>query len=453
MWRSLIDKFKGKGRKRGYTLIEMLVVIGIIAIVSSIVVVGIVSISRNLKFKQRNDYAKTVFMAAQANLSEMRSDGSLYLLQSNSDSVPVPQGHCGFPAEHWSYEYEYTSSEFPEPAQYVHSSFDLVLPANSVESTVRNRNVIIEYNPKTGNVFAVFYCDDEILSQYRDEGTLPRDEESRREMMLGYYDGSGLSSSELDLESTDAYLVFDNEGQEGILTVKVPVPESYYAYLNEFMDGLIVKLTIVGELSGGMIGPFDVDMSTGSVDVDGRTVMQDFVLDSLTDFGSFANMAAAPSADAEGNLVCSFRHIHALLCLDRSAKENQILWTLSGAADEFGLTEIQKSSAQHTAFVDGSYITIFDNGNRNSTSRVVGYCIDPETKTLKAFRSYTLGGKYSEACGSAQHLYDEVYVIGWGMTFGNPEAMSVVDFATGETLMSVYLKNPENNTYRCLYFD
>ena len=54
---------------------------------------------------------------------------------------------------------------------------------------------------------------------------------------------------------------------------------------------------------------------------------------------------------------------------------------------------------------------------------------------------------------SAQHLHDEVYVIGWGMTFGNPEAMSVVDFATGETLMSVYLKNPMNNTYRCLYFD
>jgi hypothetical protein len=100
-----------------------------------------------------------------------------------------------------------------------------------------------------------------------------------------------------------------------------------------------------------------------------------------------------------------------------------------------------------------SFITIFDNGNRNSTSRVVGYCIDPETKELKAFRSYTLGGKYSEACGSAQHLYDEVYVIGWGAAMGNPEAMTVVDFAIGETLLSVSLKNPMNNTYRCLYFE
>lgn len=157
--------------------------------------------------------------------------------------------------------------------------------------------------------------------------------------------------------------------------------------------------------------------------------------------------------DQDGRLICSFRHIHALLCLDRTASENQILWTLSGAGDEFGLTEIQKSSAQHTAFVDGNYITIFDNGNRNGTSRVVGYCIDAENKTLKAFRSYTLGGKYSEACGSAQHLQDEVYVIGWGMALGSNEAMSVVDFATGETLMSVFLKNPLNNSYRCLYFE
>ena len=157
--------------------------------------------------------------------------------------------------------------------------------------------------------------------------------------------------------------------------------------------------------------------------------------------------------DAEGNLICSFRHIHSILCLDRSAGGNQIKWTLSGVADEFGLSPIQKCSAQHTAFVDGNFITVFDNGNRNGTSRVVGYCVDPEAKELKAFRSYTLGGKYSEACGSAQHLYDEVYVIGWGATMGDPEAMSVVDFATGETLMSVFLKNPMNSTYRCLYFD
>ena len=292
MWRSLIDKFTGKDRKRGYTLAELLAVIAIIAVVSAIAITGIVTISRTLKFKQRNDYAKTVFLAAQANLSEMRSDGSLFKLHSDCDSEAVPEGHCGFPATDWSYEYVFTCSEFPEPEGSIRRSYDIVLPVNSVESVVRDRNIIIEYNPLTGNVYAVFYCDDEILSQYRD-GTLPRDEADRKKLMLGYYDGSGLSSSKLDLESTEAYMVFDKDGEEGILTVKVPVSESYYAHLNEFMENLTIELTMTGEFYGGSIGPFMVDVSKGDIDVDGKTVMFDFVMDSLADLGSFANLAAA----------------------------------------------------------------------------------------------------------------------------------------------------------------
>ena len=303
MWRSLIDKFNRKDRKRGYTMTELLAVLGIIAVVVAIAIPSIYVISRTLKFKQRNDYAKTIFMAAQANLSEMRSDGSLDKLQSGSDAEAVPLGHCGFPAEEWSYEYVFTSSEFAEPAADVRSSYNLVLPANSVEGTLRSGNVIIEYNPVTGNVYSVFYCDEEILSQYRDAGTLPRDKDERKKMMLGYYDGSGLSSSELDLEITTAKLEFDPEGEEGILTVKIPVPESYYAHLNEFMDGLTVKLTLIGDTSRNMIAPIYVDMSNGKVDVDGRTVKQEFLLDSLADLSSFANLVAAPTAGPNGEVV------------------------------------------------------------------------------------------------------------------------------------------------------
>lgn len=215
-----------------------------------------------------------------------------------------------------------------------------------------------------------------------------------------------------------------------------------FSYLQEVKDGEVVwewKSIDYPELYG--LITIDSYSQTGANDFANETV-------DAPDYIHFNSM----DLDAEGNLICSFRHIHSILCLDRSASENQIKWTLSGAADEFGLSSIQKCSAQHTAFVDGNYITVFDNGNRNGTSRVVGYCVDPVTRELKAFRSYTLGGKYSEACGSAQHLYDEVYVIGWGMAVGDSEAMSVVDFATGETLMSVSLKNPMNATYRCLYF-
>ena len=216
-----------------------------------------------------------------------------------------------------------------------------------------------------------------------------------------------------------------------------------FSYLQEVKDGEVVwewKSIDYPELYG--LITIDSYSQTGANDFANEKV-------AAPDYIHFNSM----DLDADGNLICSFRHIHSILCLDRSASENQIKWTLSGVADEFGLSPIQKCSAQHTAFVDGNYITVFDNGNRNGASRVVGYCVDTDNKELKAFRSYTLGGKYSEACGSAQHIDGEVYVIGWGMSMGDPEAMSVVDFATGETLMSVSLKNPMNATYRCLYFE
>ena len=156
--------------------------------------------------------------------------------------------------------------------------------------------------------------------------------------------------------------------------------------------------------------------------------------------------------DGDGNLICSFRHINAVVCLDRKAKENAIRWILSGDGDQFGLSEIQKSSCQHYAAIDGEYITLFDNGNRNRSTRIVSYRIDEKTMSLKAFRSYAVGGKFSFACGAVQHLYDETYMIGWGYTTIDDDCMSIMDFSTGDVLMNVKVEDPKNVTYRCVYY-
>jgi len=157
--------------------------------------------------------------------------------------------------------------------------------------------------------------------------------------------------------------------------------------------------------------------------------------------------------DEDGNLICSFRHLNAVLALDRTKGENQILWVLSGSGDEFGLTEDQKFSCQHYATMDGTYITLFDNGNRTKHTRIVSYQLDKENKALKSYKEYSLANKFSVACGSVQHLGDEVFVIGWGGATKDAECMTVYDFAKGEELLKVTLKNRRNITYRCVYYD
>ena len=161
----------------------------------------------------------------------------------------------------------------------------------------------------------------------------------------------------------------------------------------------------------------------------------------------------AMQLDKDGNLICSFRHLSSIICLDRHKRENQILWKLSGRGDEFGLAEEQKTSCQHYVAVDGNYLTAFDNNNRGKLTRVQSYSLDVPQRKLQAVRSYSFPDKFSYACGSVKHLPNDLFVIGWGWQTKGNECMSVYDMKQGKKLMSVSLVNPKNVTYRCVYFD
>ena len=157
--------------------------------------------------------------------------------------------------------------------------------------------------------------------------------------------------------------------------------------------------------------------------------------------------------DDEGNLICSFRHLDTILCLDRTKEEDQIKWKLSGKGDEFGLTELQKTSGQHYVTVEGNEIMVFDNNNRDEQTEIRSYVLDQENKKAKLVRSLGFSNKFSQACGSVQKAGDSLYVIGWGWASTDNECMSVIDASTGEKLMSVTLGDPQNITYRCVYYD
>ncbi len=299
-------KFSRKEHLRGYTLVELLTVIAIIAIVAVIAIPASIFIKDSLAFSEKNDYAKTIYMAAQANLSEMRADGRITELQvpDNNDIgskfVPIDD-NAEFPRDHWSDEYMYCVSGS--------AAYDLVLPVGSVEDVLRDQKVLIEYNPYTANVYAVFYSEGSETLSY---SNIARDEETRRELEMGYYCGTGLSKSKMEIVESKVIVNYIN-GEEGIIEVKIPIPEEFYEAPSDFANNLKTTLTIEGD--GMKMPDYDNYKGEGEVSVkedsnipsnslgevvlpnssskiiDGRYVVYNYTVDRLVAGESFGSMA------------------------------------------------------------------------------------------------------------------------------------------------------------------
>jgi len=282
---------------KGYTLTELLVTISIVAISCSIAIPSLVAVNRRLEFKGRNDNARILFLAAQAQLSQMRADGQLEQLTAREDvhDVPPPQENpnnaSDFPKADWNSQYVYTSSE--------EDAFDQILPPGAVDEAIREGQILIEYNSVSGDVYAVFYSEAGTALTY---GTLCREESERKKQMLGYYAGSSIfrDSAALDNKIYRARMTYEN-GEEGIVTIRIPIPDSYVCACDAFLLGLEVTLEIQREAVSEkpiardyfMCAVKERNQTDGCrLSKDGQYVEITYVLDSLRDKGSFLELCA-----------------------------------------------------------------------------------------------------------------------------------------------------------------
>ena len=280
---------KNKRFSGGFTLLETLLAVGILAIITTISITSIVVIRKNMRIKECDDNARTIYMAAQATLTQMRTMGQLPLLEeaASSDGDAPIGGNC---------VYTYSQGEG--------SSYDLMVPG-SVDAHIRDQQVILEYHPKSGIVYAVFYYEgsDSLLDLYVHHSSLRENADLRKDLQIGYYtvgDVDAINSEEFTLYQISADLDYIN-GEEAILTVSVPVKDQKgfdiftdvdpYSYIASRLE---ITLSVSGAHGGQFTKTFQIFDGFGaplldySADYAQYKLQVSIPLDSLTD--SFANL-------------------------------------------------------------------------------------------------------------------------------------------------------------------
>lgn len=239
LYRKIDKNRKDRNRNQGgYTLVELIVVICIVLILAGGAVFGVMTWIRWSQFKEQNEYAKTLFSAAQNHLTEYSENGQLGVLQQvlyeneeyrnqvkvnelvndqggkySLDSLwPASQGKidkekyrgeiCYLKGDAQTFRkyQEYKTGNGDKPDAEIIALYDLLLPY-VYDSSILDAAVCVEFTPEDGQVFSVLYSNKNEKFEYGNankKGTVDitnREYSVRKQNLVGYYGVDTLSKA------------------------------------------------------------------------------------------------------------------------------------------------------------------------------------------------------------------------------------------------------------------
>ncbi len=176
--------FSGKKHKKGFTVMEVMLVVAILTAAMGIAVPGIVKLSDELKITKLDDIAREIYTSAQSQAISLSVGGQLSQV---GGMVVEPAEGSGAPGETTvKYNYVYKSGTATM------GEIDMLLPWGSIEEVVRQNSYIIEYNPVTAMILGVYYWEDEgndfVTAGYPNADLTAK--EARMTYGVGYYSGA-----------------------------------------------------------------------------------------------------------------------------------------------------------------------------------------------------------------------------------------------------------------------
>ena len=179
-------------KKKGYTLAEVLATVAILLILVAIAVPAIFSIRKNLRQKALDNKAELIYTAVQNNLVKLQSNGNSSLY--DGEKTANAMGRTPSDATKEQKLYYALSSEKTDTKR----AASVLVTTDTVDGELYNNYWVVEYNPESASVYAVFYSESDSIQPYNPnvyDSFRYKDNRLSDGARIGYYGGDALDGS------------------------------------------------------------------------------------------------------------------------------------------------------------------------------------------------------------------------------------------------------------------
>ena len=179
-------------KKKGYTLAEVLATVAILLILMAIAVPAIFSIRKNLRQKALDNKAELIYTAVQNNLVKLQSNGNSSLY--DGEKTAKAMGRTPSDATKEQKLYYALSTEKADTTR----AASVLVTTDTVDGELYNNYWVVEYNPESASVYAVFYSESDSIQPYNPnvyDSFRYKDNRLSDGARIGYYGGDALDGS------------------------------------------------------------------------------------------------------------------------------------------------------------------------------------------------------------------------------------------------------------------
>ena len=183
---------KNQTTNSGFTLVELLAVVAILLLVGLIAVFSLNKLRRTLRQHELDAKAQIIYVAAQNRLAELRAAGQETLCTNGLDETGTIVHKMEYDGTHMDESSEKIDFYYllvNDTSDKSQTAATALLPASAVDQELWNGYWCIEFAPKTGSIYAVFYSESPLPNHDDLNGYYRNFNYRLKDTAVGYYGG------------------------------------------------------------------------------------------------------------------------------------------------------------------------------------------------------------------------------------------------------------------------